>query len=95
MSKLEEQRLIRQAEIGATIRMRRKQLRMTQESLALYCGLGKIAITRIETGKTNPSLHTLAEIAQALGLRLSLGEYVIAPRHFATGNDEPENEDSK
>jgi HTH-type transcriptional regulator / antitoxin MqsA len=42
--------------VGADIRRIRKRLNLTQESLAKSLGLGKLAFSRYEQGKTRPSV---------------------------------------
>ncbi|MGH2355273.1 MAG: helix-turn-helix domain-containing protein [Chloroflexota bacterium] len=51
---------------------RRRDLGMTQAKLAKITGIGQADISRIETGRANPTVSTLAVIARALGLGLSL-----------------------
>jgi len=45
---------------------RRGELKMSQEELADKLGTGQAAISRIESGNTNPTLASLVEIAEAL-----------------------------
>ena len=45
---------------------------MTQRQLALKSGLQQAEISRIEAGNANPTLSTIAALAQALGAELSL-----------------------
>jgi len=49
---------------------RREILKITQESLADLSGVGLRTIKQLEGGKGNPTLHTLQEIADVLGLEL-------------------------
>jgi HTH-type transcriptional regulator / antitoxin MqsA len=42
--------------VGTDIRRIRKRLNLTQESLAKSLGLGKLALSRYEQGKTRPSV---------------------------------------
>jgi transcriptional regulator with XRE-family HTH domain len=46
----------------------RKALGLTQLELARRIGIFGPALSRIERGKANPTLRTLTEIAQALGV---------------------------
>ncbi len=54
--------------------MRLKQLRadrgITQETLAKKAGLSRVYVTRIETGKQDPSLTTLTKLAKALKVKV-------------------------
>lgn len=50
----------------------RQQKNMTQEQLAELIGTKKSNISRLESGKYNPSLEMLIKIAQALGKTLKL-----------------------
>lgn len=57
---------------------RRKALRMTQQELALYAGLSQRMITKIESGRGNPTLSSLIQIAKCLGLSLKFGDQELA-----------------
>ena len=46
--------------------------RLTQRQLANLCGCSQPAIARLESGHSNPSLHTLLRLCSALGLRLTV-----------------------
>ena len=48
----------------------RKQKHLTQEELAYRSKLDYSYINQIENGKRNPSLTAIANIAQALGVRI-------------------------
>ena len=50
----------------------RQQTGMTQAELAEATGMRQNAISRIETGGTNPTVSTLAKIAAGLGKRLEV-----------------------
>ena len=52
--------------IGQLIRNRRLQLKMTQEALALQCGIDRSYMGRIERGEVNITVEKLYEIALAL-----------------------------
>ena len=49
--------------IGQLIRNRRLQLKMTQESLALQCGIDRSYMGRIERGEVNLTVEKIYEIA--------------------------------
>jgi len=44
---------------------------MTQEDLAEHCGLFRTYMSRIETGKANPTLTMICALADALGVRVT------------------------
>lgn len=54
------------AAFGETIRAIRKQRGMSQERLALECGLDRTYISGIERGARNPSLTNILKLALAL-----------------------------
>ena len=53
------------------IRLRRIELKMTQDELAEQCDLSKEHICNIETGKSKPSAQALYDIAGALNLTVN------------------------
>ncbi|WP_180118426.1 helix-turn-helix domain-containing protein [Acinetobacter sp. YH12096] len=53
-------------EIGQLIRKKRKEKKITQEALALQCGIDRSYIGRIERGEVNITIEKLYEIALAL-----------------------------
>jgi transcriptional regulator with XRE-family HTH domain len=55
------------AAFGDAIRNVRNQQGISQESLALACGLDRTYISGIERGVRNPSLTNILKIAAALG----------------------------
>ncbi|MEM6379397.1 MAG: helix-turn-helix domain-containing protein [Bacteroidota bacterium] len=55
-----------------TIKQRREELQITQETLADLSGVGLRTLKGIESGKGNPTLETLLKIADVLGLELKL-----------------------
>ena len=57
------------AAFGEAVRGIRKQRGISQESLALMCGLDRTYISGIERGTRNPSLTNILKIAAALGVR--------------------------
>ncbi len=59
-------------EFYSIIRERRSLLGLTQQDLADYTGLSLRIIKSIEVGKGNPSMSTLAKIAEVLGLEIIL-----------------------
>lgn len=59
--------------IGQIIKMRRKELGLTQDTLALLSQVGINTIVSIERGSKSPSLETLTKVADVLGLEIQLG----------------------
>ncbi|WP_411684428.1 helix-turn-helix domain-containing protein [Acinetobacter indicus] len=53
-------------EIGQLIRKKRIEKKITQEALALQCGIDRSYIGRIERGEVNLTVEKLYEIALAL-----------------------------
>ena len=56
---------------GNAIRERREVLRISQEALAARCGLHRTYVAGVERGIRNPSLKSIARIAQGLGMSVS------------------------
>ena len=54
--------------IGQLIRKKRTQQSITQESLALQCGIDRSYMGRIERGEVNLTVEKLYEIALVLGV---------------------------
>ena len=59
-------------ELIQTLKERREALGVTQEHLAELAGVGLRTLKSIETGKGNPTIDTLAKLADVLGLELKL-----------------------
>ena len=57
--------------LGRVIRDARGDSRISQEELGLRTGVHRNYIGGIERGERNPSVTTIATLAEALGLRLS------------------------
>ncbi|MBI3921711.1 MAG: helix-turn-helix domain-containing protein [Armatimonadetes bacterium] len=58
-------------QVGSSIRTRRLQVGLTQESLALEAGLNRTYISDVERGSRNLSLDTIQRLARALDIPLS------------------------
>ena len=61
-----------QHSIGQRVAQARVEAGMTQQDLAYRTGIRQSTISRLERGKTNPTVETLVCIATALGLQLSV-----------------------
>jgi transcriptional regulator with XRE-family HTH domain len=57
------------AAFGQAIRAMRNRRGLSQESLALQCGLDRTYISGIERGTRNPSLTNILKLAAALDVR--------------------------
>ena len=55
-----------------SIKERRESLKVTQETLAQLSGVGLRTLKEFESGKGNPTIHTLEKLANALGMELCL-----------------------
>ena len=58
--------------IGQIIKARRKELGLTQNTLALLSQVGINTIVSIERGSKSPSIETLTKVADVLGLEIQL-----------------------
>ena len=58
--------------VAEQVKMARKQAGMTQETLADIVGTKKSNISRLESGRYNPSFECLSRIAQGLGKELEV-----------------------
>ncbi|WP_294272053.1 helix-turn-helix transcriptional regulator [uncultured Chryseobacterium sp.] len=56
--------------LGARIIELREQKGWSQSDLARACNKDRQAIEKLENGKVNPTLYTLLELANALGISL-------------------------
>ncbi len=61
---------------GAAIRVRRKQLGMTQQDVAEIAGLQRQTISRVEAGNEAATFSSVAHIAAVVGLDLG-----VTPRY--------------
>ncbi len=59
------------ANIGNRIRQHRVRVNMTQNDLAIKCKFEKATMSRIESGKSNPTVRTLVKISNALDIHVS------------------------
>lgn len=54
--------------IGDNLRRYRRRAELTQEQLAVRSGFSQFYITSLESGRRNPTLITIYELAAALGV---------------------------
>ena len=59
-----------QTDFGNRIRALRMAAAMTQDDLADRCGLFRTYMSRIETGKANPTLTMIHSLADSLGVHV-------------------------
>ena len=59
-------------QLGAVIRTRRRQLKVTQKDLAMTCGTGLGFIIDLEKGKPTCQIGKILQVLQALGLKLQI-----------------------
>jgi len=57
--------------IGNRIKMLRESKGISQQILAAMCNFEKGNLSRIEAGRTNPTLMTLYKISQALEIKVT------------------------
>lgn len=57
--------------LGDNIAARRKQMRLSQESLAGQLGVSRQAVSKWETGQTEPTAKNLVELAKLFGITVS------------------------
>lgn len=60
------------AQLGATIKRRRKELGITQPHLAELAGISTNTLYKLERGQSNPSIEVLNNLADVLGMEIKL-----------------------
>lgn len=60
-----------QIKIGERIRILRESKGITQQDLAAACNFEKANLSRLEAGRTNPTISTLYKISQALEITIA------------------------
>lgn len=58
--------------LGETIRIRRKELGITQPHLAELAKISTNTLYKLERGQSNPTIDVLSKIAGVLGMELKL-----------------------
>ena len=56
--------------LAANVRRLRAERRLSLDALAVASGVGRATIARLEAGRANPTIETLYEVANALGVPL-------------------------
>jgi y4mF family transcriptional regulator len=69
--------------IGAFVRMKRRELGLTQQELATQAGVGLNFVYQLESGKETVQLDCVVKVLQALGHRLEAVPVDAAPLGFA------------
>lgn len=59
--------------IGEQIRLRRKELMITQPNLADIAGISVNTLYKIERGQANPTIEVLGKVLDVLGLEIGIG----------------------
>ena len=59
---------VEQIGFGGRLRTLRLEMRLTQRQVAERCGLPVMTISRLETGRRNPSWRTVRRLADGLGV---------------------------
>lgn len=58
--------------IGETIKIRRKEIGITQPHLAELANISTNTLYKIERGQANPTIEVLNKLAEVLGMELTL-----------------------
>ena len=70
--------------LGALLRERRRALELTQEDVAELAGTSQKTVSMLETGKPTARLDKLADVAEVLGLVVTLVPRESLGRHRRT-----------
>ena len=68
-------------QLGAAVRARRRQLKVTQKDLAMTCGSGLRFIIDLEKGKPTCQVGKALQVFQALGLQLRITNVTATANH--------------
>lgn len=58
--------------LGEIIKLRRKELNVTQVDLALVAEISTKQLSNIEQGKVSPTMEMLSKICETLGLKIEI-----------------------
>ena len=64
--------IMTKSEIAKTIKLRRKELNITQKDLALLSGISLRQLSKIERANVSVTIETLNKICSVLGLRVDI-----------------------
>jgi len=67
---MDSQKRLLPISIGEQIKLRRKELRITQPDLAEIAGVSVNTLYKIERGEANPTLEVLEKLLDVLGLEI-------------------------
>lgn len=67
---MDNQKRLLPTSIGEQIKLRRKELRITQPDLAEIAGVSVNTLYKIERGEANPTLEVLEKLLDVLGLEI-------------------------
>lgn len=70
--------------LGENIAARRKALKLSQEYLAEHVGVSRQAVSKWETGQTEPTAKNLVRLAQLFGISVS---ELVEPQRISTEKD--------
>lgn len=73
------------AELGETIRLRRKELHMTQRQLAEKADIDYQTVSTLENGYKGPRWDTLMMVLEALGMKMEIVEVEHAEEKVTGG----------
>ena len=59
-------------QLGRAIRLKRRQLRVTQKELAMTCGTGARFIIDLESGKKTCHVGKMLAVIQSLGIKVEI-----------------------
>ena len=59
-------------QLGETIKLRRKELGITQPHLAELAGISLNTLYKLERGQSNPSLEVLNKLGEVMGMEIKL-----------------------
>ena len=68
------QEIIDAEQLGRIVRKYRKQKGITQQEVAVFADVSRLAVSEVETGKTDVRLSTLLKILRACSLSITIQE---------------------
>ena len=70
--KMKQIQIFNEKDVAKTLKERRKELKITQKSLADFCNLSHNGISRIEMADSDIKLTSLLKMAKILGFKIIL-----------------------